>query len=111
MVGGGGGGEISKEPTNPTNWISSVGCCWGGCSQQSGAGGGAEKCTAAIQYLLEVWSRSTAALESGKLWAEDKIIWFMMARYKVTAREVETMAGAGSTAALMQCSPPRVKQV
>ena len=28
-----------------------------------------------------------------KLWAEDTIIWFMMARYKVTAREVETMAG------------------
>ena len=54
---------------------------------------GAEKCTAAIQYLLEVWSRSTAALESGKLWAEDTIIWFMMARYKVTAREVESMAG------------------
>ena len=35
----------------------------------------------------------TAALESGKLWAEDKIIWFMMGRYKVTAREVETMTG------------------
>ena len=52
---------------------------------------GAEKCTAAIQYLLELWS--TAAPESGKLWAEDKIIWFMMGRYKVTARKVETMTG------------------
>ena len=52
---------------------------------------GAGKCTAAIQYLLELWS--TAAPESGKLWAEDKIIWFMMGRYKVTAREVETMTG------------------
>ena len=54
---------------------------------------GAEKCTAAIQYQLELWSAATAAPESGKLWAEDKIIWFMMGRYKVTAREVETMTG------------------
>ena len=81
-----GGAEISKEPTNPLllgRMQSAVRCR-----------SGAEKCTAAIQYLLEVWSRSTAAaLESGKLWAEDTIIWFMMARYKVTAREVETMAG------------------